>query len=264
MLAALPDGSKLVDSMRRETPDIVCLDYHLPGRDNGYPCSPISDKAFPQVDVLFMTASGEASLEQRAADAGAAGLWHKPSSQTQVLAELRAVRRPAAGRPGQRAQRGSPARRHTAVVADDSAAVRLVLKGLLEEAGVRVVQTVANGSEALNALRHHQPDLLCLDVNMPVMDGIEALPQAVEISPETLIVMVTGCNDRQLIAQAAGLGAKGYILKPLRPASSKAWCANSSGRARAEPQPPRPLLPKHRIPRRLAATAASNARHRPR
>ena len=62
------------------------------------------------------------------------------------------------------------------------------------------------------------PDLLCLDVNMPVMDGIEALPQAVEISPGTVIVMVTGCNDRQQIAQAAGLGAKGYILKPLRPA----------------------------------------------
>ena len=70
----------------------------------------------------------------------------------------------------------------------------------------------------MSILRHHQPDLLCLDVNMPVMDGIEALPQAVEISPGTVIVMVTGCNDRQLIAQAAGLGAKGYILKPLRPA----------------------------------------------
>ncbi|MBV2193836.1 MAG: response regulator [Azonexus sp.] len=218
VLAALPDGSKLVDWMRRETPDIVCLDYHLPGRD-GLSLLADIDKAFPQVDVLFMTASGEASLEQRAADAGAAGFLHKPFSQTQVLAELRAVcdARQQAGQGNARSEE-APRRRHTAVVADDSAAVRLVLKGLLEEAGVRVVQTVANGSEALNALRHHQPDLLCLDVNMPVMDGIEALPQAVEISPETLIVMVTGCNDRQLIAQAAGLGAKGYILKPLRPA----------------------------------------------
>ena len=215
VLAALPDGSKLVEWMRRETPDIVCLDYHLPGRD-GLSLLADIDKAFPQVDVLFMTASGEASLEQRAADAGAAGFLHKPFSQTQVLAELRAVcdARQQAGQGNARSEE-APRRRHTAVVADDSATVRLVLKGLLEEAGVRVVQTVANGSEALNALRHHQPDLLCLDVNMPVMDGIEALPQAVEISPETLIVMVTGCNDRQLIAQAAGLGAKGYILKPV-------------------------------------------------
>ena len=218
VVAALPDGDRLEDWIRRETPDIVCLDYHLPGRD-GLSLLADIDKAFPQVDVLFMTASGEASLEQRAADAGAAGFLRKPFGQTQVLAELRAVSdaRQQAGH-GNASSDSAPRRRHTAVVADDSAAVRLVLKGLLEEAGVRVVQTVANGSEALNALRHHQPDLLCLDVNMPVMDGMEALPQAVEISPETVIVMVTGCNDRQQIAQAAGLGAKGYILKPLRPA----------------------------------------------
>ncbi len=62
------------------------------------------------------------------------------------------------------------------------------------------------------------PDLLCLDVNMPVMDGIEPCPRPSRSARSTVIVMVTGCNDRQLIAQAAGLGAKGYILKPLRPA----------------------------------------------
>ena len=73
VLAALPDGSKLVEWMRRETPDIVCLDYHLPGRD-GLSLLADIDKAFPQVDVLFMTASGEASLEQRAADDGVAAL----------------------------------------------------------------------------------------------------------------------------------------------------------------------------------------------
>ena len=120
------------------------------------------------------------------------------------------------------------------MVADDSAAVRLVLKGLLEEAGVRVVQTVANGSEALNALRHHQPDLLCLDVNMPVMDGMEALPQAVEISPETVIVMVTGCNDRQQIAQAAGLAPKAISSSRCGQPTSKAWCASCSGRPRPD------------------------------
>ncbi|MFN4341842.1 MAG: response regulator [Azonexus sp.] len=218
VVAALPDGNGLLAWIKRETPDIVCLDYHLPGRD-GLSLLAAIDQTFPQVAVLFMTASGETSLEQRAADAGAAGFLRKPFSQTQVLAELRAV---CASRQTAKQETSASAaetkRRPTAVIADDSGAVRLVLKGLLEESGVRVVQSVANGAEALNALRHHQPDLLCLDINMPVMDGIEALPQALAISPETAIVMVTGCNDRQLIGQAAGLGAKAYILKPLRPA----------------------------------------------
>ena len=88
VLAALPDGSKLVEWMRRETPDIVCLDYHLPGRD-GLSLLADIDKAFPQVDVLFMTASGEASLEQRAADAGAAGFLHKPFTSEELVEGLK-------------------------------------------------------------------------------------------------------------------------------------------------------------------------------
>ncbi|MDQ5945218.1 MAG: two-component system, response regulator PdtaR, partial [Pseudomonadota bacterium] len=106
----------------------------------------------------------------------------------------------------------------TAVIADDSASVRMVLKGLLEESGLRVVQTVGNGAEAINAVKAKRPAVLCLDVNMPVMAGLEALPQIREISPETAVVMVTGCADRDFVTEAASLGAKGYILKPLRPA----------------------------------------------
>ena len=104
------------------------------------------------------------------------------------------------------------------MIADDSSAVRLVLKGLLEEAGLRVVQSVGNGAEALKALGAHRPALLCLDVNMPVVSGLEALEAARQISPETAVVMVTGCADRDFVTQAAALGARGYILKPLRPA----------------------------------------------
>ena len=53
---------------------------------------------------------------------------------------------------------------------------------------------------------------------MPVMGGMDALPQILEASPETAVVMVTGCPDKQLVAEAATRGARGYILKPLRPA----------------------------------------------
>jgi DNA-binding NarL/FixJ family response regulator len=179
----------------------------------------------PEVDVLFMTASG-----QKAADAGAAGFLRKPFSQQQVIDEMRdvaearqmAAKAAAAELAPLAADKApsasTPSNRRTAVIADDSSSVRMVLRGLLEECGLRVVQSVGNGAEAVNAVKTHRPGVLCLDVNMPVMGGLEALPLVREASPETAVVMVTGCADRAFVTQAAELGARGYILKPLRPA----------------------------------------------
>lgn len=229
VVGTLADGVRVEEKITQSRPDILCLDYHLPGRDGLSILSAVNAMA-PEIDVLFMTSSDEAGIEQRAADAGAAGFIHKPFSQQQVLDEIRQVaevRQRAAAAGGQASAtlahesaeaRPASAPRRTAVVADDSASVRMVLKGLLEENGLRVVQSVGNGSEAIAAVRTHRPGVLCLDVNMPLMGGLEALPLVRELSPETVVVMVTGCADRAFVTQAAGLGAKGYILKPLRPA----------------------------------------------
>jgi CheY-like chemotaxis protein len=240
VVATLVDGNGVEEVVAREKPDFVFLDYQLPGRDGLEILASVNAMA-PTVDVLFMTASSEPEIEQRAADAGAAGFIRKPFSQAQIIDELRdvteardAARRsaeaeafarsaaegvaPDSGAPSVPAANPLPGGRRTAVIADDSGAVRLVLKGLLEESGVRVVQAVANGAEALNALRQHRPAMLCLDVNMPVMGGLEALEQARDIAPETAVVMVTGCADRNFVSRAVALGARGYILKPLRPA----------------------------------------------
>jgi CheY-like chemotaxis protein len=240
VVATLVDGNGVEEVVAREKPDFVFLDYQLPGRDGLEILASVNAMA-PTVDVLFMTASSEPEIEQRAADAGAAGFIRKPFSQAQIIDELRdvteardAARRsaeaeafarsaaeggaPDSGAPSVPAANPLPGGRRTAVIADDSGAVRLVVKGLLEESGVRVVQAVANGAEALNALRQHRPAMLCLDVNMPVMGGLEALEQARDIAPETAVVMVTGCADRNFVSRAVALGARGYILKPLRPA----------------------------------------------
>ena len=216
-VTAFADGNGVEDFVRANAPDCVCLDYHLPGR-NGLEILAAVHALAPEVDVLFMTAATDPGIESRAADAGASGFIRKPFSQQQIIDELNAVRS-ARRLAGQTADAGSMAgARRTAVIADDSSAVRLVLKGLLEEAGLRVVQSVGNGAEALKALGTHRPALLCLDVNMPVVSGLEALEAARQISPETAVVMVTGCADRDFVTQAAALGARGYILKPLRPA----------------------------------------------
>ena len=220
VVGALEDGNAVMDAVRRHRPRIVCLDYQLPGR-NGLDILKDINAEFPDIDVLFITASEDSTIEQRAADAGAAGFIRKPFSQQQIVAELKDIadaralaRKASTAAPGGRMGRV----RGTAVIADDTGSVRIVLKGLLEECGLQVVQAVTNGSEAVQAARNHKPRLLCLDINMPVMGGMDALPQILEASPETAVVMVTGCPDKQLVAEAATRGARGYILKPLRPA----------------------------------------------
>ena len=230
VVGALEDGNDLENGIRELEPDVVCLDYNLPGRD-GLSLLKIIQSEWPQIDVIFITGSSESGIEERAADAGASGFIRKPFGQEPVVRELQAVeetRRVAnhASQPPAKeeaadavaavADKAKP--RVTAVIADDTGSVRLVLKALLEECGVQVVQSVANGAEAVQAVRNHQPRVVFLDINMPVMGGMEALPRVLEASPASAVVMVTGCADKAMVAQAAGLGAVGYILKPLRPA----------------------------------------------
>jgi len=222
VVGAFADGDGVEDLIRQTTPELICLDYHLPGRDGLAILRAIQAEA-PEVDVVFMTASSDAEIEGKAADAGASGFIRKPFSQTKIIDELRAVeetrriaRQPARSESSAKSAPGR-SRLGTAVIADDNGSIRLVLKSLLEECGLRVVQSVTNGAEAIQAARTHQPRLLCLDINMPIMEGMEALPKILEVSPQTSVVMVTGCADKVLVGQAAGLGAVGYIIKPLRP-----------------------------------------------
>lgn len=219
VVGAYVDGEGLEMRLHETSPDLVCLDYNLPGR-NGLALLKAIQQEMPNLDVVMMTASSETDLAARAADAGASGFIHKPFSQSQIIEELRAVAetRRAASQAAVRGVPAGPGRRGTAVVADDNGSVRLLLKSLLEESGLSVVQSVTNGSEALQAAKNHKPRVLCLDIDMPVMSGLEALPLIVEASPETAVVIVTASADKMLVAQAAGLGAVGYIIKPLRPA----------------------------------------------
>jgi CheY-like chemotaxis protein len=235
VVSMVANGSQQVEAeIQRTQPDIVCLDYNLPGRDGLTILHAIQSMA-PQIDVLFMTGSNETDLEQRAADAGASGFIRKPFGQAQIVRELsnvcetRKYAPRAANQIPTSANSASPkavsqnndsprGRRGKAVIADDSAAIRLVLKGLLEECGLQVVQSVANGADAVKAAQTHQPEVLCLDVNMPGMSGLEALPLIRANSPKTAVVMVTGSAEKSMVAEAASHGASGYIVKPLRPA----------------------------------------------
>lgn len=244
VVAELADGSRIMDEIAAKSPDIVCLDYQMPGRDGLDILHEINEKT-PWIDVLFMTASDDLSVEQRAADAGAAGFVRKPFGQAQIVKEIDQVWEarqkataanekagskddfsvtPAA--PLDQAKQASanrPFNPRSVVIVDDNGAIRFLLKGLLAGLDMNVVQLVGNGEDAVKAAKVHQPGVLCLDVEMPIMSGLEALPLIREVSPRTSVVMVTGSATREFVTKAAALGAKGYIVKPIRPAYIEAF-----------------------------------------
>mgnify|MGYP000199758572 FL=1 len=229
VVGMLEEGKGVMEAVRKLSPDIVCLDYQLPGR-NGLEILREINSTYPQIDVLFITASEEADIKSKAADAGSAGFLQKPFGQKQVIDELQQVcatrqasrgsaPAPAAVKPptNQATERPTP-QKHTAVIVDDNGSIRLLLKGLVTELGLNVLAQVANGEEAIRAAQAHHPTVLFLDVDMPILSGLDALPRILEASPATAVVMVTGDTSRSIVERAAGLGARGYIVKPVRPA----------------------------------------------
>ena len=107
--------------------------------------------------------------------------------------------------------------RATAVVADDSVTLRRLLSAILAHMGVEVVAEACDGMQATELVRKHRPDIVCLDYEMPVMNGLEALKIIRKQTPAIKAVMVTSVASRDKFIQATQAGAKGYILKPYHP-----------------------------------------------
>jgi DNA-binding NarL/FixJ family response regulator len=250
--AELGDGVGLLDLVKNHRPDVVCLDFNLPGED-GLELLVQMDVTANMVDVIMITGSDDPELKGHAADLGAAGFIHKPFEHQQIIDELKAIQetRRIASRAAQTPTAVAPIEAvaadviaatpivpivptespevaptvaanvaivpRTAVVVDDSGSIRLLLKGILEEIGIKVVGLAANGRDGVEIVKKTRPALVCLDVDMPNMTGLEALPHVRAASPQTKVIMITGNASRPVVESAVAGGARGYFLKPIRP-----------------------------------------------
>ncbi len=99
-------------------------------------------------------------------------------------------------------------------IADDEMMIRQALKAILHAGGFQVVGEAAQGNEVASGCERHRPDILCLDINMPKMDGLEVLAEIRQRFPETRVVMISGDASSGKVKQAIELGACDYIVKP--------------------------------------------------
>ena len=99
------------------------------------------------------------------------------------------------------------------VIAEDEGLIRLDLKEMLEEDGYEVVGEAGDGETAVRLTAEHFPDLVILDVKMPILDGISAAERiaAERIAP---VVILTAFSQRELVERAREAGAMAYVVKP--------------------------------------------------
>lgn len=99
------------------------------------------------------------------------------------------------------------------LIADDAPDIRLLLRMYLTDTRLEVIGEATNGAEAVEIAGIEKPDAVILDLAMPVMDGLEAIPLIKQASPATKIVVLSGFDADRMAERALGLGAETYLQK---------------------------------------------------
>ena len=100
------------------------------------------------------------------------------------------------------------------LIADDQAFFRSTLRDILTEAGYLVVWEAADGAEAVEMTKRHRPDIVILDVVMPVKNGIDAALEINGLEPRPGIVVCSSLNNDPITKKALDAGADAFIYKP--------------------------------------------------
>lgn len=102
------------------------------------------------------------------------------------------------------------------LIVDDISFIRSVIKDILIEADFKVVGEASDGAQALGLYKALKPDVVLLDIHMPVLDGIETLKRIISFNKDAVVVMCSSLGDQQNIINAISLGAKDFVVKPFR------------------------------------------------
>ncbi|HEX3043555.1 MAG TPA: response regulator [Bacillota bacterium] len=104
-----------------------------------------------------------------------------------------------------------------ALLVDDAALARTMIRKLLEMNGFHQFLETTDGEEAVRLYKNNKPDLVIMDVTMPGMDGITALKKIIELDNQARVIICSSLGERDIIMEAVEAGAKHYIIKPYEP-----------------------------------------------
>jgi len=103
------------------------------------------------------------------------------------------------------------------LISDDALFMRVTLKNILVANGYEVAGEATNGQEAVDKYVATRPDLVLMDITMPIMDGITATRTIKQSHPDANVVMCTAMGQKNMVIEALQAGAKDFIVKPFQP-----------------------------------------------
>lgn len=101
------------------------------------------------------------------------------------------------------------------LVVDDSIVMRKNLSTILRGDGHVIIGEASNGRQAIALYDELQPDVVTMDISMPIMSGVEAVQKIIEKYPEAKIIMISAVNQKKMVFNAINYGAKHYVIKPI-------------------------------------------------
>ncbi|MBF0298995.1 MAG: response regulator [Oligoflexia bacterium] len=104
------------------------------------------------------------------------------------------------------------------LIADDAPIIRLMLKDIITPLGYQIVAEAANGEEAIQKYKEFKPDLVTMDIIMPIKNGIEALSEILKLNPKAKVLMISAIDQKEYLTKAIKIGATDYIVKPFEEA----------------------------------------------
>ncbi|MDE1415846.1 response regulator [Bacillus licheniformis] len=100
------------------------------------------------------------------------------------------------------------------LIVDDAKFMRDKIREIFETEDLQVAGEAENGEEAVLLYQELQPDLVIMDITMPVKNGIEALKDMIQLNPKVKVIMCTAMRQKRIVVEAIEAGAKDFIVKP--------------------------------------------------
>lgn len=215
------NGLEALLHVKHARPAAVVLDLGMP-RLGGLEALKRIRKFDPAIAVVIATGQLDDDVRRQAVALGARAVFPKPVELSDLLAALGGVGKPAQGSTPALEKRPAPPARSLPpvgsqgkiLVIDDDPDIRAMLEEFLTVSGHQVI-SAADGVAGVREIVQGAPDVALLDIDMPGLSGLEALPAIRAVAPDVVVIMVSGMANVEVAKRALALGAFDYVVKPV-------------------------------------------------